>query len=1358
MLLPLVGSLTMIGFAFVVHSLIYLVVIGVMVVGMVGATLGAQMAGNRDEKRRWARTKERYLEIVREAGRESLRASEVQLAALCGLYPGPDDLFRLIEAGDGTWERRREDPDFAWVRLGLGQVPAARPVVMGGQQQGLNEPDPDLSRAADKVVSATAVLASAPVTARLAQLGVLAVVAPGAQVKQRARRMVAAWLASLAALHAPGDLRIAGLFPEDVVDSWDWLKWLPHCRALQGGEGFGRARRSVTTDPVAFAELTGDLVRLRLEHARGANQASSGDFGWEHVVVVVDGWRPQSFSSALDALMARGPEVGVSVVVIVGSQEEVPSTSGATAVFTEDGTLFYVEGGPGGRVEARLQPDQLGPDLAVRMARRLAPLRLGWEGASATVGDSVRLCELLGAEDPAAVATSTVRLGLAQVAGARGRQLRELLRVPIGRDEVGNAVELDLKEAALDGMGPHGIMVGATGSGKSELLRSITAALAARHDPGLVNLLLVDFKGGAAFAGLEPLPHVAGLVTNLADEPDLIARVKAALAGELERRQRRLRDAGDLSSIGEYHAHLARLQARPEGPPGSAAADELEPMPYLVVIVDEFGELLEADPAFADIFNAIGRLGRSLGVHLLLATQRLDEGRVRVLDPHLRYRLALRTFSASESRSVLGSPAAYELPPVPGLGYLSVDESLTRFKGAITTLPNRPPRKERNPLATNALRPLSLLRHYQSQDGAEGHSGETSDSPAAGPSALPGGQGTELQALVQVISALGGSPARPIWLAPLPARVTLGALAAASPMPRRQLVLGLVDLPRAQRQKPLIWDLSGSGGNLGVAGGPQTGKSTLLVSVVLALAKRFRPDEAQFYCLDLGGGALFSLEGLPHVGAMVGPGEAEAATRLLKDMRGLVTDRASRRPSLPAGPGSLGTGPGGPIGPATGTAARDEPDVFVVVDNVAMLRQALPDLEPELNAVATTGLHQGVHVVVSANRWYDIRPQLLDALGTKFELRLGEPSETMAKRDAARALPSDRPGRGITRDGELFQLALPSWSLTPGPDGEALAISQAVAEAAAAAGGARAPRVAALPEAVREDEVDELVAQAGSEPVRWEDGFVLGVGEFRFRPVQVDLVAPGSHLAVYGDGGSGKTTLLARALADICSRVPPRELTVQLVDPGRALIDFADDAHVESYVTSAAGAEKLARDLADELGQRLPPEGASVAELRARRWEGPSILLMVDDYDWLLGPMGGPFEQLADVVAQAASVGLHIVCARRVTGAQRSSFEAFSQRLKELRPTSVVLSGSPDEGIVAGVRAQQMPPGRARVVSRSGQVQLVQCCLPPARGGAAGGRWPRYGAAGFPAEPARPAEAGVTRDAGDVGDLGGYRL
>lgn len=162
---------------------------------------------------------------------------------------------------------------------------------------------------------------------------------------------------------------------------------------------------------------------------------------------------PGRSQAALDNLMACGPSVGVTVIVIVTSPEDVPSTAGATATFVEDGTLLYIEGGPGGRVEPHVQPDQLSPEMALNIARRLAPLRLGWETSSSTFADSVRLCELLGAEGPSEVTRTSRQLSVTDVAGGDGRHIRQLLRVPVGRDEAGNAVELDLKEAASSGIG-----------------------------------------------------------------------------------------------------------------------------------------------------------------------------------------------------------------------------------------------------------------------------------------------------------------------------------------------------------------------------------------------------------------------------------------------------------------------------------------------------------------------------------------------------------------------------------------------------------------------------------------------------------------------------------------------------------------------------------------------------------------------------------------------------------------------------------------------------------------------------------------------------------------------------------------
>ncbi|MFD0787144.1 FtsK/SpoIIIE domain-containing protein, partial [Micromonospora azadirachtae] len=253
----------------------------------------------------------------------------------------------------------------------------------------------------------------------------------------------------------------------------------------------------------------------------------------------------------------------------------------------------------------------------------------------------------------------------------------ERLRVPIGVNATGQPVALDLKESALGGMGPHGMLIGATGSGKSELLRTLVLALATTHSSETLNFVLVDFKGGATFLGLDRLPHTSAVITNLADEAALVGRMRDALHGEMVRRQELLRRAGGFSSVLEYE------RARAQGAP-------LDPLPTLLMVVDEFSELLATHRDFIDLFVMIGRLGRSLAVHLLLASQRVDDGRIAQLESHLSYRIGLRTFSAMESRSVIGVPDAYELPPAPGNGYLRTDVStLIRFKAGYVSGPYR---------------------------------------------------------------------------------------------------------------------------------------------------------------------------------------------------------------------------------------------------------------------------------------------------------------------------------------------------------------------------------------------------------------------------------------------------------------------------------------------------------------------------------------------------------------------------------------------------------------------------------------------------------------------------------------------
>ncbi len=626
------------------------------------------------------------------------------------------------------------------------------------------------------------------------------------------------------------------------------------------------------------------------------------------------------------------------------------------------------------------------------------------------------------------------------------RPQRDRLRIPFGVGADGAPVELDIKESAQGGMGPHGLVIGATGSGKSELLRTLVLAMVASHSPDDLNLVLVDFKGGATFLGFEELPHVSAVITNLEEELILVDRMQDAIAGEINRRQELLRHAGNYASLRDYEA------AREAGAP-------LDPLPTLWIVVDEFSELLSAKPEFLDLFVMIGRLGRSLGVHLLLASQRLEEGRLRGLDTHLSYRIGLRTFSTGESRSVLGVPDAYELPAAPGHGYLKVaTEPLQRFRVAYAGAPYEAPlvrqpdtvEQLRTPATVFVAKVAAFSTLYVEPRTPEPvvepvSLRRTRTDPAAVPSVAPSeaaaepaddrATGTVFDVMVQQLQHQG-RPAHQVWLPPLDVPATLDALLPdLTPIPGLGLQpadwpqrgalgapIGLVDKPYLQRRDPLWIDLAGAGGNLAVVGAPQSGKSTLLRSLISAFALTHTPDQVQFYCLDLGGGGLASIDGLPHVGGVAARLSADAVRRTVGEMTALLDQR--ERVFGAHGVDSMRTyrrlrADGGI------PADRFAPDVFLVVDGWSTLRAEYEPLEAQVAAVAARGLGYGIHVLASAPRWLDFRVNIKDSLQTRLELRVGDPYDSEVDRKAAANVPARQPGRGLTPAGMHFLTALP---------------------------------------------------------------------------------------------------------------------------------------------------------------------------------------------------------------------------------------------------------------------------------------------------------------------------------------------
>lgn len=869
-------------------------------------------------------------------------------------------------------------------------------------------------------------------------------------------------------------------------------------------------------------------------------------------------------------------------------------------------------------------PDAMSPTDALACARRLSAYRSADEGERAR--DWLDWMGLAG-------------IGNLELDMLWRRRSHRRLRVPLGASATGELIELDIREAAEGGMGPHGLCIGATGSGKSELLRTVALGMIAGHSPDLLNLILVDFKGGATFLGLDRVRHVAAVITNLADEAPFVERMQDALLGEVNRRQRMLRDAGNLAGIAEYQ------RRRDEG-----AA--LPALPVLFVIVDEFSELLSQHPDFLDVFVAIGRLGRSLGIHLLLASQRLDEGRLRGLETHLSYRICLKTLSAGESRAVLGVPDAYHLPGAPGGAYLKVGSGeAVRFQSVSISAQ----------YASTAAAVVPLAGPVPFTAAPLGAGAPAEHRAAAGPSLLD----TVLDAL-----AGHGAPAHPVWLPPLDRSPGLGAVLAEAGGTDLMVPIGLADNVFEHRRAAMVIDLSGAAGHVAVVGAPQAGKTTALRTLVLALAAAHDPRRIQLYCLDFGGGGLSTLAGLPHVGAVAGRRDPDLVARLIAEIAALSRRRAERFAVL--GVDSIAEyrrrrADGDP-------ATLDDPfgDVFLVIDGWAVLRQDFDGLEATVTAMAAEGLSVGVHVVLSANRWADLRPALRDQIGTRIELRLGDPLDSEIDRARARNVPSGRPGRGLTGQGLPLTIALPRFD-----------DADPVARIAARHGGSRAPEIRVLP-----SRVDHRTLAAP------ERGLLLGIDEARFEPVGVDFGAQ-PHLLILGDTGAGKTATLRTLCHEIVRVAAERPARLIVVDPRRTLPDLVG----AEYVDGPAQLGSVVDDLLTSLGARMA----------GRRGDEPDVYLVVDDYDLVSTANPNPLQALQGLVPHARDIGLRLVVARRSAGAARALYEPVLAAIRECDAMGLQMSVGTDEGPLLGtMRPRPLPPGRATLVSRGAGEVLVQ--------------------------------------------------
>ncbi|MCP2259304.1 DNA segregation ATPase FtsK/SpoIIIE, S-DNA-T family [Streptoalloteichus tenebrarius] len=1261
----------------------------VVTVGMIVTTLAGGGRATRTKINEERRDYQRYLAGLRRRVRE---VAGQQRAALFFAQPDPGDLWTFVE-GERLWERSRSDPDFGQVRLGLGpQRLATR--LRAPQTVPLEDLDPVSSTSLRHFIRAHSTVPDLPVAISLRSFARVELVGDRA----RSLDLLRALLAQTVVFHSPVDLRLALCLAWDRHADWEWVKWLPHAQDPAAADAAGPGRL-VADNLDALADLLGADLGDRPAFTRRTGMG----FDHAHLLVVVDGGRTHGDTR----LAPAGGRHGVTVVVVSEVDPATPPDPTALRLRVAGERMGRMTGaGSEARVEFLGRPDRLDEASAEALARAMTPRHRAVTTARSSAPTVFGLAGLLGINDPRDVDTRVTW---------RPRAPRDRLRVPIGLDPEGRPVELDLKESAEGGMGPHGLVIGATGSGKSELLRTLVTGLAVTHSSETLNLALIDFKGGATFAGMTGLPHTCAVITNLADDLTLVDRMADALNGELVRRQELLRAAGNFASVRDYE------RAREGGA-------NLAPLPSLLVIIDEFSELLSSRPEFVDLFVMIGRLGRSLAVHLLLASQRLEEGRLHGLEAHLSYRIGLRTFSSSESRTVLGVPDAYHLPAIPGSGYLkSGTDTLQRFKAAYVSgeLPPRaagpaaapPPGRRVLPFALARVEPPDTAPAAQNPSATPANGGGNGGGSGGG----SGGGETIMGAMISRLVG-NGPPAHQIWLPPLDRPPTLdqvlpplGIDPARGLCPvgwegngRLMVPVAVVDKPFEQR-RDLMWaDLAGAGGNALVLGAPRSGKSTLLRTLVATLALTHTPQEVQCFLLDMGGGALGPVAGLPHVSGHAPRRDPERCRRLVAEVTTILEERETL--FAEHGIDSITTfrARRAEVAPLVHDQ-REFGDVFLVVDDWGTLREEYENLEEAITRLALRGLGLGVHVVISANRWMTVRSQLLDALGTRWELRLGDPSDSLVSRRAAENVPVGAPGRGLTPEGLHFLGALPRLDSDQDPGTLAAGTADLVGRITEAWPGRPAPPVRLLPREVPYEEMPTAAERPGR-------AVPFALAESDLKPVFLDFdLEP--HFLAFADVGSGKTALLRTVAAGLVRRYTPEEAAILVVDYRRGLLDAVRGDHLLGYAGSGPALEGYVTQVAQAMRERLPGPDVTPDRLRARDWwSGPELFLLVDDYELVAAQasMSHPLAPLLEFLPQARDIGLHLVVARGSGGAARGMFDPVLTRIKELGSPGLVMSGSRDEGVLLGdVKTTPQPPGRGYLVSRRTGTELVQVAWTP---------------------------------------------
>lgn len=1170
---------------------------------------------NRKEHRQMVeQLKTRYLEQIQKHRVELDTLKVEQAKYLITQNPSPLKSVQRIENRESNlWERTPESPDFLDIRIGTGSRPFLVELKVP-EQRGYEENT--LVTEAQNVKRDFTTIPNGHISISLKKNDVIGVVGN----KEDRLNFIRTVTTQIMTHHAPNEVKIAAFYHEREKKQWDWMRWLPHVWDEQ------RSMRFLAENEQNAQKLAESLF-TPLNMRRIYNSSAQADEKVPLIPMYIFFLSAREFledDPLIPMLLREGKSVGASTFVFAEQKERLPMECDIVISLNgENGELvetFSNSAENSGTTRASFKVDRLSFERCELGARSIAPIRM----KSSTAANIPKVLTFLD---------------LFQVKKMEELQVLDRwnenryptsLPVPIGVREGSKPVFLNIHDKIeKKGHGPHGLMAGTTGSGKSEVIQSIIAALAVTYHPHEMAFMLIDYKGGGMSNTFSGLPHIIASITNLED-PNLIERARISLKAELERRQKLFIQAGNVQHLDEYYETTWR---------------EKEPLPHLFIVIDEFAQMKKEQPEFMDELISVAAIGRTLGVHLLLATQKPSGVVNDKIWSNSRFRICLRVQDDADSREMLKIPDASKIN-VPGRGYLQVgsNEILELFQSAWSGAPYSPDEEK-----VVAIVDFTEVKLSGKRIKVKKRPKPMTNSPK------------QLQAFIRYIQTISEKenikPLPGPWLAPLPEKLLLNRFYEIENWNMDlwkqreedlQLTVGLIDDVANQAQYPLKLDLQE--GHLNIYGMPGTGKTTLLQTIIMSLALSHTPEEVNFYVVDFGR-MFLDFRDLPHVGGIVQEDEIEKMKRLFSFLRKEVTYRKECFSDMGAKSFAM----------YNRMVETKIPAIVIMIDGYIRFRSEYEKENEILEQLLRESSTYGIYFYFSLNQTTDMFDRVRNNIPMAISFELQDRTEYYSLVGRPNFPLIDVPsGRGLTKGQppELFQAALPFIGENELEYSQQL--KTIIQKMDRAWNGEKAKAIPMVP---KELFVEEVLEQ--SEPSQICVG--IETEDIRLQSFSLEEM---TNIFIGGRIEGGKTSLLQTLIFSLTYQYAPEEIELIMIDLSErttGILALGELPHVKKRITDDMQLKELLDELLEIINSRdvvTPPLNPNEKiELPYSR-----IMIVIDDIDQILALLSVDFDaknKMEQIVQNGRNKGIHFITAATTSSVNSYSHEKWFAEIRK---------------------------------------------------------------------------------------------